>query len=149
MFSCAVGREEQCKQIITGVYGECSHCMDHAEFAPAHCACAFPVYTAQTLGCSTGELSKVGPGFHTLPRSELLSFRFSGTTQRHRLGWACILCPSQVQAAQVTRCLASTLSQLGSASYHLPSPSRLVSWVHHKSVISGVPCVSSGELISG
>ena len=86
--------------------------MDHAEFAPAHCACAFPVYTAQTLGCSTGELSKVGPGFHTLPRSELLSFRFSGTTQRHRLGWACILCPSQVQAAQVTRCLASTLSQL-------------------------------------
>ena len=29
-----------------------------------------------------------------------------------------------------------------------PSPSPLVSWVHHKSAISGVPCVSSGELIS-
>ena len=34
-----------------------------------------------------------------------------------------------------------------SASYHLPGPSRWLSWVH--SCISGVPCVSSGELISG
>ena len=32
---------------------------------------------------------------------------------------------------------------------HLPSSSCLVSWVHHKSAISGMPCVSSGELISG
>ena len=28
----------------------------------------------------------------------------------HRLGWACVLCPSQVQAAQVTRCVESTHS---------------------------------------
>ena len=77
--------------------------------------CAFPVYTAQAPGCSAGELSKVGPGFRALPRSKPLRFRFLGTPQGHRLSWACVLCPSQVQAAQVTRCLASTLSQIGRA----------------------------------
>ena len=33
--------------------------------------------------------------------------------QRHRLGWACVLCPSHVQAAQATRCLASAFSSSG------------------------------------
>ena len=58
------------------------------------------------------------------------------------------LCPSHVQAAQATRCLASTLSQVCGASYHLPGPSHLVSWVHNKSTVSGVLCVASGELSS-
>ena len=35
------------------------------------------------------------------------------------------------------------------ASYHLPCPSHSVSWVCSRSVVSGVLCVSSGELISG
>ena len=109
--------------------------------------CAFLGNTAQAPGCSAGELSKAGSGLHALPRSKPLRFRFSSTPQRHRLGWACILCPSQVQAAQVTRCLASTLSQLGGVSYHLPGPSPLVSWVRHESTTSDVPCVSSAELI--
>ena len=56
------------------------------------------------------ELSEVGPGLRALPRSKPLRFRFLGTPQRCRLGWACVLCPSQVQAAQVTRCLASTVA---------------------------------------
>ena len=34
-------------------------------------------------------------------------------------------------------------------SYHLPGPSCLISWLHHESAVSGVPCISSGELISG
>ena len=42
-----------------------------------------------------------------------------------------------------------TLPRWGSASYHLPSPSCSVSWVQSGSALSGVPCVSSGELISG
>ena len=71
--------------------------------------CAFPVYTTQVSGCSAGELTKAGPGLCALPRSKLLRFRFSGIPQRHRLCWACVLCPSQVQAAQATRCLASAL----------------------------------------
>ena len=54
------------------------------------------------------ELSEVGPELDALPRSKALSF--SGTPQRRRLGWACILCPSQVQAAQVTRASTVALS---------------------------------------
>ena len=108
---------------ITGVCGECSQCLGHTGFAPAHSVCAFPVYTAQAPDCSAGELPKASPGLRTLPRSTLLRFRFSGTPQRHILGWACVLCPSQVRAAQVMRCLGSTVPR--------------------------VLCVSSGELISG
>ena len=75
----------------------------------------FRVYTAQAPGCSAGALSKAGPVFHVLPRSKPLRFRFSGTLQVYRLGWASVLCPSQVRAAQVTRCLASALSQVDRA----------------------------------
>ena len=97
---------------ITGMCGECSQYLGHTGFAPAHGVCAFLVYTAQALGCSAGKLSKAGPGLCTLPRTKLLSFRFLGTPQRHRLGWACVLSPCQVQAAKVTRCLASSLSRV-------------------------------------
>ena len=92
---------------ITGVCGECSQCLGHTGFPPAHSASW--VYTAKAPGCSAGALSKVGPAFCVLPRSKLLRFRFSG------LGWACVLCPSQVRAAQATRYL-SALSQVGCAS---------------------------------
>ena len=107
---------------ITGVCRECSQCMDYTGFAPAHGLCAFPVYSAQDPSGSAGKLSKVGPGFCALPRSKLLrlTFSFLGTPQRHRRGWACILCPSQVQAAQETRCLASGLFQVDCASYSTP-----------------------------
>ena len=142
-----MGREEHHKQIPLACV-ESAQCLGHTGFAPAHGVCAFPVYPAQAPGCSAEELSKAGPGLHALPRSKPLRFRFSDTPQRHRLGWVCVLCPSQVRVAQATRCLASVLSQLSGASYHLPSPRPLVSWVCSKSPISGVPCVSSGELIS-
>ena len=81
---------------ITGMYGECLQCLGLTGFVPAHGVCAFPVYTSQALGCSAGELSEAGPGLHAVPNSKLLRFRFLGTPQRCRLGWACILCPSQV-----------------------------------------------------
>ena len=110
-------------------------------------ACASQVYTAQAPGCSARGLLEVGPAFRVLPSSKLLRFR--GTPQGHTLCWTCILCPSQVQAAQVTRCLVSTLSRWVVHLDHLPGPSCSVSWVHSKSTVSGVQCVSSGELISG
>ena len=78
--------------------------------ALAHSVCVFPVYTVQALGCSVGNCLRWAPILHVLPRSKPLRFRFSGTPQRHRLGCACVLCPSQVQAAQVTRCLASVVT---------------------------------------
>ena len=87
------------------------HWVCHPPTRPAHSVCAFWVYTAQVPGCSAGELSKVGPGLHALPRSTPLRFRFSGTPQRHSLDWACALCPSQVRVAQATRCLASATLQ--------------------------------------
>ena len=90
--------------------------MDHTGFAPAHGVCAFPVYTAQAPDCSAGELSKASPGVCALPRSKLLRFRFSNTPQRHKLSWPCVLCPSQVRAAQATRCLAIPLFQVAGAS---------------------------------
>ena len=134
---------------ITGVFGECSQCMDCTGFDLAHGTYAFPVYTAQAPCSSEGQLSKACPGLRALPRSKLLRFRFLGTPQTHRLSWACVLCPSQVRGAQMTRCLASAVSQVCGASYHLSHPSHSVSWVHCKSAISGVPCVSSGGMISG
>ena len=76
--------------------------------------CASWVYNAQASWSSARTLSQVGPAFYVLPRSKLL--RFLGTPQRLRLGWACALCPSQVRAAQVTRCLVSVLSQVGPVS---------------------------------
>ena len=116
------GEEGTLQTNITGMCGECLQCLGHTGFAPAHGMCTFPVYTAQAPGCSAGELSKAGPGLCALLWSEPLRFRFSGTTQRHRLDWIYILCPSQVQAAQVTRCLASKLSQVGSVLITSPVP---------------------------
>ena len=43
--------------------------------------------------------------------------RHSGSPQRRRLSWACVLCPSQVRAAQVMRCLASVTA----VTYRLPA----------------------------
>ena len=123
---------------VTGPHWVCSH---------SRRVCAFPVYTAQAPGCSARELSKAGPELCALPRSRVLGFRFLGTPQR--LCWACILCLSQVRGAQATRCLASALSQVRGASYHLPGPSHSVSCVRSQSAASGVLCVSSGEQILG
>ena len=72
------------------------------------------------------ELSEACPGLRAPPRSKLLRFRHSGSPQRCRLCWACVLCPSQVRAAQVMRCLASAVA----ATYRLPGPCRLVFWVY-------------------
>ena len=87
------------------------------------------------------ELSEAGPGWYALPRSKLFRFRFSGTPQRHGLGWACVLCPSLLQAAQVTRCLVSVVA----VTYRLPRPCCSVFWVHSQRAFSGGPCVTPGS----
>ena len=89
----------------------------HWVFPRSRCVC-FPCL--HCLGCRflCQELSEASPGLCALPRSKPFRFRYSGTPQRHRLGWASILCPSQVQAAQVTRCFASTVT----VTYRLPVP---------------------------
>ena len=104
----------------------------------------FPILYCSGSRLLCRELSEAGPGLHALPSSKLLRFRFLGTPQRHRHGWACILCPSQVRAAQVTRCLVSTITpSLEGASYRLLCPSCSIFWVYNGCAFS------SGELISG
>ena len=91
------------------------------------------------------ELSEAGSGLHAFPRSKPLRFRFLGTPQRRRLVWDCILCPSQVQAAQVTKSLASVVAS--SWGLHLITFSIPVAQVSRCTMV--VPCVYSGELSSG
>ena len=95
----------------------------------AHCVC--PCSWRVCFSCQhclgsrllCRELSEAGHGLYALPRSKPLRFRYSDTPQRHRLRWACVLCSSQVQAAQVTRCLASKVTVTCGHYDLLPSPS--------------------------
>ena len=113
--------------------GVCSQCLNHTGPAPAHGACALPAHTAQALGCSAGNRPRPALGLHAPPRSKPLRFRHSGSPQRCRLRWACVLCPSQVRAAQVMRCLASTVS----ATYRLSCPCCSVFCVYNWRTFSG------------
>ena len=135
---------------ITGMCGECSQCFSHTGFAPARswCVCFQGLhFSGSRLLCQ--ELSEVGPGLRALLRSKPLRFRFSGTPQRHSLGWACVLVPSQVRAAQMTRCLVSAVTP-GGRCVLSPPPSQPHGFLGVQLVctFSGVPCVSSGVLIS-
>ena len=111
-------------------------------------ACAFPVCSAQAPGFSAGELSEAGPGLRALPGSKRLRCMFPGTPQRHRLSWACVLCPPRSEQVRRPGAWRATLPQAGAASYRLPVPAaRFPGW--QRACLLKSPCVSSGELISG
>ena len=103
------GMGEHCKQISLACVGS-AHSVWATLDLPLLTACVLSPSTLLRLQVALQELSKAGPALRALPRSTPLRFRFLGTPQRHRLGWTCILCPTQIQAAKATRCLASTLS---------------------------------------
>ena len=112
--------------------GMCSQCLSHS--GPAHSRRVCP----PCPHCSGSRLlhrepSEASPGLHAPPRSKLLRFRHSGSPQRRRLGRACVLCPSQVWAAQVMRCLVSVVA----ATYRLPRPCRSVFWVYNQRTFAG------------
>ena len=90
--------------------GVCSQCLSPAGPVPAHGAHR----SGSRLLCR--EPSEAGPGLHAPPWSKPLRLRHSGSPQRCRLGWACVLCPSQVRAARVfgerSRCDLSPLPSL-------------------------------------
>ena len=66
----------------TGICGVFSQCLGHSGFAPSHGGvCAFPVYTAQALGCSSGNCLKRALGFMNFPG---LSRSGSGTRVLHK-----------------------------------------------------------------
>ena len=91
LVSLTVGREGCCKQITLS------------------CACSvsaplglplLTVNTTQALCCSTGNCLRPALGCMHLPGLSH-SGSLSGSPQRCRFGWACVLCPSQDRVAQV------------------------------------------------
>ena len=118
------------------------HCKQHwrvLTMSQPHWACscsqsvhpACPHSSGSRLLCL--EPSEAGPGLHAPPRAKPLRFRHSGSPQRCRLHWACVLCPSQLQAARVMRCLASAVT----ATYCLSHPCHSVFWVYNWCTFSG------------
>ena len=129
---------------ITDVCGEYSQCLGHTGFAPAtRCVC-FPnlVFSGSRLFCRRTVRWALGcmhfPG---------LSCSGSGSWVLHKgLNFVPFPGPSS-SGHQILG--GHTLPRLGRESYHLPSPSRWVSWGRSGRAVSDVPCFSSGELISG
>ena len=112
MFIHAVGMEGCCKQHWCVLTVSQPHwvCLTSRYMCPPFLHCSSPRFLCR-------ELSEGGPGLHAPSRSKPLRFRHLGSPQSHRLGWACVLCPFQVRAAQVMRCLASAVT----ATYCLPA----------------------------
>ena len=131
------GEEGMLQTNITGVCEECSQCLCHTGFAPTHGVCAFPVYTAQALGCSAGNclrlalgwvhfpgLNRSGSGSQVLHKgTDLIEPAFCALPRSEQLRW-----PGAWRAV----------------TYHLPRPIHSVFWVYNGLAFSGVLCVSSG-----
>ena len=75
--------------------GVCLQCLSHTGPGPAH--------IAHSSGSRLlhWEPSEACLGLHPPPTSKPLRCRHSGIPQRRRLGWVCVLCPSQVRVAQL------------------------------------------------
>ena len=112
MFSRAVGREGCCKQVTLACARSASATLG-LPLLTAHVASMPTLLSSRLLHWDP---SVAGPGLLAPPRSKPLRFRHSGSPQRRRLSWACVLCSSQIRAAQVMRCLASRAA----ATYRLP-----------------------------
>ena len=105
------------RTLKTNNTGVCSQCLSHTGPAPHSRHMCPPCPHSSGSRLLHREQSEASPGLHAPPRSKPLRFRHSGSPQRCRLRWACILCPSQVRAAQVMRCLANA----NAATYRLPA----------------------------
>ena len=147
---------------ITGVCGEYLQCMDHNGFAPAHWH--FPsVLSWSTLlrlqVALQGNCPKWALSFVHFPG---LSCSGSGSQVLHKgtdLGGLvfCALCllhsssssnSSRSEELRWPGAWQAHCPRWAVHLNHLPGPSQLVSWVRCGSAISGVSCVSSGQLTS-
>ena len=86
-----MGREGCCKQITLA----CARSVSATLGMPLHRA-----HTAQALRCSARSHPRPALGCMHLPGLSR-SGRLSGSPQRRRFSWACVLCPSQARVAQV------------------------------------------------
>ena len=142
-----MGREEHCKQISLVCVGSARRVWATLGLLPLT-ACVLSWSTPLRLQVALQGISKAGLGLCALPRFKLLRFRFSSTPQNtDSVGPAFCALPRSEQLRRPDAWRVQS-PQVSSASYHLPNPSPLVSWVRSGSNISAVPCVSCGELIS-
>ena len=123
---------------ITGMCGKCSQCLGHTGFAPAHSVCAFPVYTAQALGCSTRNCLRWALDCIHFPG---LSHSGSGSQVLHKgtdlIGPAfCALPHPSSSGDQVLG--KHSRPQLKAATYHLTRLTRSVFWEYNRCAFSGV-----------
>ena len=77
------------------VWGVLTVSQPHWVYSCSQCVC-FPCLHCLGSRLLCRELSEASPGLYALPRSKPLRFRYSGSPQRCRLSWACVLWPSQV-----------------------------------------------------
>ena len=112
-------------KLQTNNTGVCLQCVSHTGPAPRSWCVCLPCPHCSGSRLLRREPSEASPGLHAPPRSKPLRFRHSGSPQRRRLGWGCILSPSQVRAAQVIRCLVSMVA----ATYRLLRPCCWVFWL--------------------
>ena len=137
MFSCVVGREENCKQILLACVGSAHSVWTILGLPQLTAPCAFWVYTAQAAGCPAGHCPKQALGFVHFPALRRLG---SGSQVLHKgtdsvghsfvpfpgpstsedqvlgectvQGGPCILITSLVLGAWLPRCAARALSQV-------------------------------------
>ena len=149
MFNCAAGREEHCKQISLACVWSARSVSSTLGFPPLMVCVLFQSTLLRLQVALPGNCLKWAPGCVHFPD---LRCSGAGSVVLHKgtdsVGSTfCVLSRSK-QLSQPGAWRAHS-SQLGGAFYHLPGFSCSVSWVRSRSTISGVPCVSSGELISG
>ena len=134
-----MGREGHCRQISLACVGS-THSVPATLGLPPLTVCMLSLCTLLRLQVV---LQGVGPELRAVPRPKPLWFRFSGTPQRPRLGWACVLCLPCLSSSANQELDEHTLPGC-STPYSLCGPS-LSFWACQ----SGAPCVSSGDLSSG
>ena len=94
-------------QTDIAVCGEHSQCSVHTGFAPAHGVCL------PHLHCSGSQLLYMERALRCV------RFQFSGTTQKRRFGWACVLCLPRLSSSGSPELDGRTLPGCGA-----PSPLR-------------------------
>ena len=149
LFICVMGgRDGHCKQIPLGCVGSAHSGWTTLGLPQPKAMCPSWVYTARATGCSAMALFQVHLSFCELPNFKPL--RFSGAPQGHRPKRAVHFVSFPVPSSSGNRVLGERTVRGGSCILiAFRGPDHLVSQVHCESTVPGMPCVFSGELISG
>ena len=148
MYGCAVGREEHCKPISLVSVESARSVWATLGLPPVTACVLFQSSLFRLQVVLQGNCLKQALGCVHYPG---LSCSGSGSWVLHKgtdlVGHAfCVL--SRFEQLRQPAAWLAHCSRWAVHLNHLPRPSCLVSRVHCKSTVSGVPCVSSGELIS-